>query len=48
MELTQKLKDLKKEKTENDKYIQHYNDAHDKLKLEDIECVSHFWDRSYI
>ena len=39
MEITQKLKDIRKEKTENDKLIKHYSEAHDTLKLEDIEYV---------
>lgn len=37
MEITQQLNDARKEYQENEKALDHYRVAHDKLKLEDIE-----------
>jgi structural maintenance of chromosome 4 len=37
MELEQSLADAKKEAAENDKYLQHWQSEHDKLRLVDIE-----------
>lgn len=37
MEITQKLTDAKKEATDNGARITHFQNEHDKLKLEDIE-----------
>ena len=37
MELEQALADAKKEAAENEKYLNHWQSEHDKLKLVDIE-----------
>lgn len=37
MALKQKLADVQKEAAENEKSMQHYRVAHDKLRLEEIE-----------
>jgi hypothetical protein len=39
MELQQSLNDTKKEAADNERTLQHWQNEHDKLKLEDIECV---------
>src|ERR1700728_2126605 len=39
MELQQSLNDTKKEAADNERTLQHWQNKHDKLKLEDIECV---------
>jgi hypothetical protein len=39
MELQQSLNDTKKEASDNERTLQHWQNEHDKLKLEDIECV---------
>jgi structural maintenance of chromosome 4 len=39
MELQQSLNDTKKEAMDNERTLQHWQNEHDKLKLEDIECA---------
>lgn len=40
MELQQSLNDTKKEAADNERTLRHWQTEHDKLTLEDIECVS--------
>lgn len=40
MELEQLLNDTKKEHSDNERTLQHWQGEHDKLTLEDIEYVS--------
>ena len=40
MTIKQSLADKEKENKENDRAITHFQDSHDKLRLEDIEWVS--------